>query len=57
MFFRINTCILLISIIEGRNSEAAIGRTGARSAPFCLLMSFKRRVRAVHGRTLAAKTR
>jgi hypothetical protein len=36
---------LYISNIEGRNSEAAIGRGGARSVPLCLLMSFKRRMR------------
>jgi hypothetical protein len=41
--------------IAGRISETAMGGAGARSAPFCLLMSLKRRVRAVHGCARAAK--
>jgi hypothetical protein len=38
-----------------RSSEAAMGG-GARSAPFRMAMSPKRRVRAAHGRARAAKT-
>jgi hypothetical protein len=41
---------------EDRSSEAAMGGEGARSAPFGMLMSPKRRVRAAHGRARAAKT-
>jgi hypothetical protein len=45
-----------INNIAGRIHETAIGGAGARSpTPFCLLMSLKRRVRAVHGRARAAK--
>jgi hypothetical protein len=44
-----------INNIAGRIRETAMGGAGARSAPFCLLMSLKRRVRAVHGRARAAK--
>jgi len=38
-----------------RSSEAAMGG-GARSAPFGMAVSWKRRVRAAHGRARAAKT-
>ena len=40
---------------EDRSSEAAMSG-GARSAPFVVLMSPKRRVRVAHGRARAAKT-
>jgi hypothetical protein len=39
---------------QRRISEAAMG--GERSAQLCVLMSHKRRVRAVHGGARAAKT-
>jgi hypothetical protein len=38
-----------------RSSEAAMGG-GARSAPFGMAVSWKRQVRAAHGRACAAKT-
>jgi hypothetical protein len=38
------------------SSEASMGREGARSAPFGVLESSKRGVRAAHGRARAAKT-
>jgi hypothetical protein len=41
---------------EDRSSEAAMGEGGERSAPFCVSMSQKRRVRAAHGRARVAKT-
>ncbi len=41
--------------IAGRISETSMGGAGARGAPYCLLMSLKRWVRAVHGRARAAK--
>ena len=40
----------------GGCSEAAMGGGGARSAPFGVAMSSKRRLRAAHGRARAAKT-
>ncbi len=36
-------------IINIAGSEAAIGEAGGAQRPFCLLMSLKRRVHAVHG--------
>ncbi len=39
----------------GGSSETAMGGRGARSDPFGVLMSPKRRVRAAHGRARAAK--
>jgi hypothetical protein len=39
-----------------KSSEATIGGGGARSAPFVVAMSSKRRVRAAHGRAREAKT-
>jgi hypothetical protein len=41
---------------EDRSSEAALAGVGARSAPFGMLVSSKRRMRAAHGRARAAKT-
>ncbi len=40
----------------GGCSETAMGGGGARSVPFGVLMSPKRRVRAAHGRAREAKT-
>ena len=50
--------IYFIYIFGGRirNSEAATSGGGARSAPFGVSMSLKRRVPAAHGRARAAKT-
>jgi hypothetical protein len=39
-----------------KKQRSCDGRGGARSAPFGVVMSQKRRVRAAHGRARAAKT-
>jgi hypothetical protein len=48
---------LFIIIIAGRNIEAALSADrGARSAPFCVFMSFlKRQTRAMNGTARVAK--
>jgi hypothetical protein len=51
----LNPIGIIVYFGGGRSSIAATGG-GARSAPFQMLVSLKRRVLAAHGRTRAAKT-
>jgi hypothetical protein len=48
-------CIIVVSYVFGEEVDGELKGGGASSAPFCVLIGLKRRVRAAHGRLVKLK--